>query len=190
MAICPKQTIDSNATGLRFAWERCLKELPPDPIWKMLEPNSYSDFGATITKTARNPINPSRSRKKGSTTDMDAQGGWNQDLTQNNLTELMQAFFFANARQRASTASLVHGSAPVQDAVAADNTFNFANESITAVAVSAGGSGYRVGDVLSVAGGTAVRTARAYVSAVSGSGAVTAVALDAAGLYVAAPALL
>lgn len=188
MAICPKQTIDSNATGLRFAWERCLKELPPNPTWNLLEPNSYSDFGATITKTARNPINPSRQRKKGSTTDMDAQGGWNQDLTQNNLTELLQAFFFADARERATTASIVHGNAPVADAVAADNVFNFANDTITATSVGSGGSGYRVGDVLSVVGGSAVSEARAYVSAVSPSGAVTAVALDAAGLYVAAPA--
>ena len=103
MATCPNNKIDSNVTGLRFAWERCLRELWPTPLWKALEPNSYSDFGQTITTVARNPINPARSRKKGTVTDMDANGGFNQDLTQDGLTELAQSFFFANARERGTT---------------------------------------------------------------------------------------
>jgi hypothetical protein len=187
MAICPKETIDSNVTGLRFAWERCLKKLSANPIWKVLEPNSYSDFGATITTTARNPINPSRSRKKGSVTDMDAQGGFNQDLTQNNLTELIQAFFFANARERGTTASLVFGDSPVSGVADTVNEYTFANLRAATMAVAVAGAGYKVGDLLTVAG-AAVRAAVAYVSAVNGSGGVTAVAIDDAGLYAAFPA--
>ena len=66
---CPSFKIDSNDTGLRFAVEKCLRELPStantppdpmDPIWYALEPNSYGDMGANITTVARNPINPSR----------------------------------------------------------------------------------------------------------------------------------
>lgn len=188
MAICPKETIDSNVTGLRYAWERCLKKLAANPIWKVLEPNSYSDFGATYALTARNPINPSRQRKKGSITDMDAQGGFNQDLTQNNLTDLLQAFFFANARERGTTHSLVFGDAPVSGVADTTNEYTFANLRVATMAVSAGGTGYRVGDLLSVTG-SATRPAVAYVSAVNtATGAVTAVAIDDAGLYAALPA--
>ena len=50
---------DSNQTGLRYCQEESLKTLPASPIWKQFEPNSYGDFGASTTKTARNPINPS-----------------------------------------------------------------------------------------------------------------------------------
>lgn len=188
MAICPQDKIDSNVTGLRFAWERCLKKLAANPIWKALEPNSYSDFGATVTTTARNPISPNRSRKKGSVTDMDAAGGFNQDVTQNNLLELSQAFFFANARERGTTASVVRGDAPVSGVTAVDDTYAFPNLKVTGLAVVAGGAGYKVGDLLNLSGGTAVRAAVAYVSAVGALGAVTAVAVDDAGIYDAVPA--
>lgn len=76
------------------------------PVFHLLEPNSYNDFGGEIATVARNPINPSRQRKKGVTVDVDASGGFEQDLTFSNLTRLMQGFMFADIRQKPSSQPL------------------------------------------------------------------------------------
>jgi hypothetical protein len=187
--ICPKDTIDSNVTGLRFAWERCLKQLWPTPIWNVLEPNSYSDFGATITTTARNPINPSRSRKKGTVTDLDAAGGFNQDLTQTNLLELSQAFFFATARQRGTTRPLSSPDTAVTSVTALDDTYTFSNMGANTAVVAAGGAGYRVGDILTLVGGTLVQApAVLRVATVSALGAVLTATVEERGQYGGVPA--
>jgi len=102
-----KSKIDSNVTGLRFLEEAGLK-VPPSTlahqVWRPLEPNSYGDFGGQVTTVARNPINAGRQNKKGTVTDLDASGGIVQDITQENLTRLLQGFLFANAREKADTA--------------------------------------------------------------------------------------
>lgn len=65
----------------------------------------------------------------------------------------------------------------------------FANQdSITAAAVNAGGTGYAVDDILTVAGGTATLTAQIRVTTVS-SGVITGVRVENAGSYTARPTL-
>ena len=49
--------------------------------WRLLEPNSIADFGATISTVARDPISRDRQRRKGSITDLDSAVGLESDLT-------------------------------------------------------------------------------------------------------------
>jgi hypothetical protein len=96
-------SVDSNITGLSIAEELTLKVLPGTPIWYGLEPNTYPSFGATFPSVAREPINATRQRLKGTITDETVKGGFNIDLTQRNLTRFLQGFFFADAIEKTAT---------------------------------------------------------------------------------------
>ena len=136
--------VDANFTGLRYA-----KEVQGQPgvlpgeegnggvaVWQELEPNSYSDFGAEVTTTARSPITAGRQKKKGRVTDLDASGGFQIDFTGNNMVDLLDTFMFADWR-----------AAPTRTQI----------ESVTAATdrytkVGAFNDGYEVGDLIFASG--------------------------------------
>ena len=102
MATCETKKIDSNVVGLNYAVEECLGQLPSNPKWQALEPNSFSDFGGELSTTQRTPLSVSRQNQKGVVTDLSVKGGFNIDFTQNNLSQLLEGVFFADTRTKTS----------------------------------------------------------------------------------------
>lgn len=96
---------DANLVGFYKTREAVLGQVPATASWLTREPNSFDDLGAEYTKVARKPFSPSRQRKKGSTTDMDADGGYNEDVTQHNMQGELEEFFFARIRGTAEVAA-------------------------------------------------------------------------------------
>lgn len=164
--------IDSNVTGLAFAEEATLKVLPgtneADAVWFELEPNSYNDFGGELSTVARAPINASRQRKKGTITDLDASGGFNTDVTQSNLTRLLQGFFFADAREKPSTAPMNGVAVAITGVSASTDTF----------AAASGLGIFAAGDLVLASGfGVAANNGLAVVTSANATGVVTSKAL-------------
>lgn len=135
--------IDSNVTGAFYAEETSPKVVANDAPWYELEPNSYSDFGGDIKMVAREPINASRQRQKGSAVDLDASGGLTQDYTMNNHRRLLRGFFFADYTSKFGTAEL--GATPHAPGavLAAGDTFAFAASPAFEAGAILWASGYR-----------------------------------------------
>lgn len=142
--------IDSNVTGLRYCVETALGTA--GTTWVPLDPNSYNDFGGSFTKVARAAINTKRSRFKGVLTDLDAAGGFNIDMTQTNIQDLMPGFMFAPFSEKAKLfPSAVTGTAYT----VAASTGVLANDLVWASGFGiAGNNGLKV--VTSVTGTTVV----------------------------------
>ena len=183
--------IDSNATGLRVAEELSFKVLPGTPIWLPMEPNEYDDFGGAVVTTARNPINASRMPKKGLVTDLDASGGYTFDVTQTSLQDLWEGIMFADFRSKNDVGDdrqprrpgttgefedyLITGITTATETITVDSRV-----ALTAVAGTAKGTGYSVGDVVEVVDTAASVEIRLIVTGETG-GLVDTVALTLTG---------
>lgn len=134
VGICPVTKIDSNAVGLAIAEEVCPGILPGEQgypgvaVWHTMEPNSFSDFGGTITTVARKPITQTRSNQKGVVTDLDVTAGFNQDFMLANCVRRLQEFFFASQRAKPTTRPL-NGDPTFVTAVTSADGFAVANAS-------------------------------------------------------------
>lgn len=96
-------SVDSNFTGLRVAEEEpgCIGDLPTTPQWEPQEPNSYGDFGPSISTTARQPIASDRQINRGVVTDLDAAASWTGDLVLNRFNDkILSGFLFADWRRK------------------------------------------------------------------------------------------
>lgn len=91
----------TNETTISYAIEQTPGNLPGSPVWKSLEPNDISTFGATIATTPRNPISESRGGKKGSTTDLDSAVELPSDLTISAFLDFSQGYFYSTWYQQA-----------------------------------------------------------------------------------------
>ena len=174
--------IDSNVTGLRFAEELSLCVLPVTPEWVPLEPNSYDSFGGEVTTVARNPINSGRQRQKGVVVDLDASGGFQQDVTQDNLQEIMQGFMFADLRRKndvgvgRSNKRLGVGGEfddyTITDIGAANDITVDSRVAVSAV-IGVGGAGYAVDDIVEVTDANATVLVRLRVATEAGGVVLT-----------------
>lgn len=108
--MAPVNKQDSNFTDLRYAVEVTPGVVDSSVVWRPLEPNSYKNFGASVKTKQRMPINASRQLKKPVVVDLDAQGGFVQDLTPDNFTDVSQCFMYAALRTKSEvTVAAVDG---------------------------------------------------------------------------------
>ncbi len=138
--------IDANLTGLSIAEEDSIGVVSGDEIWQVFEPNSYSDFGGNLTNVARNPINSSRQRKKGVITDLDASGGFQTDLTQTNMQDILQGFFFADLIPKGEAKNAIGVTTNTISVTASTDTFTRIGGSLDYSAI------FTVGDLVLISG--------------------------------------
>lgn len=183
------QKIDSNVTGLRYQEETSIGVANPANTWVPFEPNTYDEFGGEFTTVARNPINAGRQRQKGVLVDLDASGGFQSDLTYENLQDVFQGFMFADLRRkndvgvdrqprRAGTQG-ENDDYTILDISGASAITVDSRVAVSAVVV-AGGTGYAVGDVVEVTNASATILARFIVTGET-AGVVDTVALTLTG---------
>jgi hypothetical protein len=167
------QKIDSNVTGLRYQEELCIGVAEPTNPWTPLEPNSYDSFGGEFTTVARNPINSGRQRQKGVLVDLDADGGIQSDLTQDNLQDMLQGFMFADHRGKNDVGAgrqprRIGLNGEFEDYTITDingaNAITVDSRVAVSAAVVAGGTGYAVDDILEVTDVNATVLARFRVA--------------------------
>ena len=116
-----------NLTAISIAEEATPGVLPGTPIWKLQSPNSFSDLGGEYTMVSREGFRPDRQRLKGRTVDLNAGGGFNTDLTKDNLFELMQGALFADASEQTTTKPLNGTAIPITNVDSVLDTYDAAS---------------------------------------------------------------
>ena len=122
----------SNNTGLALARELSPSVVDGTSVWNPQEPNTYKDFGGSYKMVARNPINASRQMKKGVITDLDASGGWQEDVTYEGVQNKIEGLMYAAFRRKAEV---------VVTGIASD-----------AFDIAAGGGNFKAGDLILASG--------------------------------------
>lgn len=87
----------SSNVGLSVAVQSAFNTLGGSPTWRLTEPNGSIVFGPEITTVERNPISPNRQRRKGATTDLDSEVGYEEDLTIDSALRYVEGFLMATA---------------------------------------------------------------------------------------------
>ena len=88
------QSKTNNAT-LQYAVQSGLGTLGGSPQWRLTEPNSIGAYGATFTRTPRNPISRVRGRRKGAVTDKDSSVEYSADLTMDSFADHIEGAIFS-----------------------------------------------------------------------------------------------
>ena len=114
--------IDSNDSGLAMCEEASIGVLPGTPVWRAIEVNKFTDFGADTTLVARSIIG-SRKDQKGSITGIDPKSGFNADFTNSNLFPFLQGFLACNVAQKPSSYPLNSAQQPITAVSASDSSY-------------------------------------------------------------------
>lgn len=85
----------TNNVGLAYAIESSIGVLPGSPLWKQLEPNDISAYGANIGTTPRRPISATRGRRKGTVTSLESNVEFDADITMDSFVDFAEGFVFA-----------------------------------------------------------------------------------------------
>ncbi len=172
------QKVDSNVTGLRYQEELTIGVANPANSWLALEPNSYDDFGGEFTTVARNPINAGRQRQKGVLVDLDAAGGFQNDLTQDNLQDILQGFMFADLRRKNDVgadrqprrAGIAGEFADylITDIDTTGDEFTIDSRVAVSIAINVAGGSYADGDIVTVTDAAATIEIKGIVNETAG----------------------
>lgn len=85
----------TNNVTLQYTVETSIGVLPGSPLWRELEPNNISAFGASITTVSRRPIARERGRKKGAVTNRESAVEFDADLTMSSMEDFAEGFVFS-----------------------------------------------------------------------------------------------
>ena len=85
----------TNNVSLQYTIETSIGVLPGSPLWFLLEPNTISAYGASITTVSRRPIAIQRGRKKGTVVNLESAVEFEADLTMQSFEDFSEGFVFA-----------------------------------------------------------------------------------------------